>query len=213
MIYCIVRMFFGSSVGGAVVNAALGFNYFTVGKSFGLAKEYHVSFNTGNPLGYASSWPLFALSHHFVVWLALKTWKAYPGIRFQDYALLGDDIVIADVAVAAEYKNILKGLDVEISKPKSLISHTGALLIELFAKKYFVKGGAVDLSPVSSKLSGSRALIPCSTSSKLGGSPGAMKWGCFLCLSYVSAWLRSVDFVLSVPNLSDCSLGSIKLRP
>ena len=37
------------------------------------------------------------------------------------------------------------------SKPKSLISHTGALLIELFAKKYFVKGGAVDLSPVSSK--------------------------------------------------------------
>lgn len=122
MIYCIVRMFFGSSVGGAVVNAALGFHYFTVGKSFGLAKEYHVSFNTGNPLGYASSWLLFALSHHFVVWLELKTWKAYPGIRFQDYALLGDDIVIADVAVAAEYKNILKGLDV-VETEVSNISH------------------------------------------------------------------------------------------
>lgn len=40
------------------------------------------------------SWPLFKLSHHMVVWLAAE--RLYPGRRFQAYAVLGDDIVIAD---------------------------------------------------------------------------------------------------------------------
>lgn len=39
------------------------------------------------------SWPLFTLSHHMVVWLAAE--RLYPGRRFQAYAVLGDDIVIA----------------------------------------------------------------------------------------------------------------------
>ncbi|KAI5567024.1 hypothetical protein BDE02_13G061400 [Populus trichocarpa] len=38
-------------------------------------------------------WPLFTLSHHMVVWLAAE--RLYPGRRFQAYAVLGDDIVIA----------------------------------------------------------------------------------------------------------------------
>lgn len=43
-------------------------------------------------------WPLFALSHHFVVWYCAD--KVYPGKKFSKYALLGDDIVIGDAAVA-----------------------------------------------------------------------------------------------------------------
>ena len=36
-----------------------------------------VCFNAGQPLGYLSSWPLFALAHHFVVWYCAE--KVYPG--------------------------------------------------------------------------------------------------------------------------------------
>lgn len=53
-----------------------------------------VRFATGQPLGLLSSWPLFALCHHFIVWFCAN--KVYPGKVFKRYALLGDDIVIAD---------------------------------------------------------------------------------------------------------------------
>ena len=36
-----------------------------------------------------------------IVWLAAE--RVYPGRRFRDYALLGDDIAIADHKVAKEY--------------------------------------------------------------------------------------------------------------
>lgn len=40
-----------------------------------------VCFNAGQPLGYLSSWPLFALAHHFVVWYCAE--KVYPGKVFR----------------------------------------------------------------------------------------------------------------------------------
>ncbi|KAK4419027.1 putative mitochondrial protein [Sesamum alatum] len=52
----------------------------------------------GSTLGYLSSWPSFTLTHHMVVWLA--AYEVYPGKKFWDYAILGDDIVIADRKVA-----------------------------------------------------------------------------------------------------------------
>lgn len=53
-----------------------------------------VCFKTGQPLGYMSSWPVFALSHNFMVWLAAD--EVYLERKCTNYALLGDDIVIAD---------------------------------------------------------------------------------------------------------------------
>ncbi|CAK9183564.1 unnamed protein product [Ilex paraguariensis] len=40
------------------------------------------------------------------VWLA--AYEVYPGQRFEDYAILGDDIVIADKKVALEYQRIME---------------------------------------------------------------------------------------------------------
>ena len=37
--------------------------------------------------------------------------KVYPGKKFSKYALLGDDIVIGDVAIADVYKDVIKGED------------------------------------------------------------------------------------------------------
>lgn len=67
---------------------------------------------------------------------------------FTDYAILDDNIVIADGAVAATYKEAVSKLEVGISIPKSLVSNTGAAE---FAKRFFVKGLEKDLSHVLAK--------------------------------------------------------------
>jgi hypothetical protein len=54
-----------------------------------------------------------------------------------DYALLGDDIVIADKAVALKYLALMEEIGVEIGLAKSLISHTGSLE---FAKRTWIRG-------------------------------------------------------------------------
>ncbi|THF94699.1 hypothetical protein TEA_015561 [Camellia sinensis var. sinensis] len=76
----------------------------------------------------------------------------HPGQLFKDYAILGDDVIIADEAVAHQYSSALSRLGVNLSIQKSLISKTGA---GEFAKRFRVRGMSVDLSPVSIK-----ALIP-----------------------------------------------------
>jgi hypothetical protein len=110
-----------------------------------------VSFLTGQALGFYGSWTSFALSHHMIVWWAAE--QVYPGLRFDRYALLGDDIVIADERVAIRYAGIMDSLGVKISPLKSLISHTGCAE---FAKRFVVRDLSTDLSPTSA-----RSLLGC----------------------------------------------------
>lgn len=53
-----------------------------------------------------------------LVWYA--TWRVRPGVKFFDYALLGDEIVIADPVVAKSYLEVMEECEVTISKEKSL---------------------------------------------------------------------------------------------
>ncbi|WJX83151.1 hypothetical protein P8452_65829 [Trifolium repens] len=59
------------------------------------------------------------------------------GKRFDKYAILGDDICIADSKVAEVYLSTLKDLGVTISLPKSLVSDVGGAK---FAKKFRLLG-------------------------------------------------------------------------
>ena len=77
------QSFFGRGWAFSAVNTTLVANIFSV--PFVKMKEAGVAFAAGQPLGYLSSWPLFALSHHFVIWLAAE--YVYPGTRFTKYAL------------------------------------------------------------------------------------------------------------------------------
>lgn len=95
-------------------------------------------------LGYYSSWPLFALTHHLVIWWCEE--QVYPDRYFDRYAVLGDDVLIADQKVAQEYEKALQNLGVQISHQKSLISESGAAE---FAKRFYIRGLSVDLSPIS----------------------------------------------------------------
>lgn len=146
-----MRGFFGDQLTESLVEAALGLGIFTTGSV--TKKPQTLEFLCGQPLGYYASWPLFSLSHHFAIWMAAD--RVYPGVRFKAYAVLGDDVVIADSRVAEEYSCMVARMGVKISLPKSLVSHTGALE---FAKRFWVKSVGKDLSPVSM-----RALLGCRT--------------------------------------------------
>lgn len=140
----------GLSLASSIVIGSLGMNTFSVGPPHfrGVTKQSTVLFTSGQPLGYYGSWALFALSHHYIVWLAAII--TYPNREkpFERYALLGDYIVIADKAVATLYRRLLELLGVTISESKSLVSDNGTLE---FAKRYWSKSLSKDLSPVSMK--------------------------------------------------------------
>ncbi|GER38220.1 mitovirus RNA-dependent RNA polymerase [Striga asiatica] len=78
------------------------------------------------------SCPLFAFSHHLLVWWAAE--RVYPGLRFDRYVVLGDDVLITDPEVAQYHK--------------SLVSSSGAAE---FAKRFLIRDMRVDLPPISMK--------------------------------------------------------------
>lgn len=95
-------------------------------------------------MGALSSWAMLALTHHVIVQIAarrsgFKNW-------FQDYAVLGDDIVIANKAVSNSYLFIMETLGVDINMSKSLVSTTGSLE---FAKRLIIE--SKDVSPIGPK--------------------------------------------------------------
>jgi hypothetical protein len=124
---------------------------FLTSQPYGLpkvAKSYNLGFDrvfyaVGQPMGALSSWALLALTHHALVQYAANEVYHHSG-WFLDYAILGDDVVIADRAVARKYLVIMREIGVEISLAKSLVSNTGSLE---FAKRTWVAGR--DVSPVS----------------------------------------------------------------
>ena len=142
----------------ALLSAILGpelaalWRFLLVGRPYGLpkiVKSYGMSgkpirYAVGQPMGALSSWAMLALTHHAIVqWAAYRV--AHNTTRwFEQYALLGDDIIIADEAVANEYLRIMAELGVEVGIAKSLISRTGSCE---FAKRTFIHGQ--DASPVS----------------------------------------------------------------
>jgi len=95
VIYTLVELLFGPTMASSIVNGTLGLNTFIVDKPI-VCKMSEVAFLAGQPLGYYGSWSLFSLSHHFLVWLASAMIDpAYLSKPFKDYAILGDDVVIA----------------------------------------------------------------------------------------------------------------------
>jgi hypothetical protein len=104
-------------------------------------REFHtptssVRYSVGQPMGFYSSWAVFALTHHAFVEFAAHR----KGFRsFRDYSLLGDDIVIWNRDVAIEYKKLLHELGIPFSKEKSLSSDDQTIRVE-FAKRFFLNG-------------------------------------------------------------------------
>lgn len=141
IIYTLMELLFGPTLASSIVNGTLGLNSFWAM----VRRPSLVSFVAGQPLGYYGSWALFSLSHHYLVWLAAEL-SLSSKAPFTRYAVLGDDVVIADPVVASKYRELLDRMGVSISESKSLISSNGRLE---FAKKYWTRGIQKDLSPIS----------------------------------------------------------------
>lgn len=141
LLFALIRSIFGSDFASAAVNSTLGCNVF---RNLLVKKLSLVSFVAGQPLGYLSSWPLFALSHHLVVWYCAE--QVYPGRKFRKYAILGDDVIIVDDSVREQYDRVLARLGVQVSISKTLRSKSGA---GEFAKRFRINRMTVDVSPVS----------------------------------------------------------------
>lgn len=108
-------------------------------------KVRECEYSVGQPMGLLTSFAMLALTHHIIIQLA-----AYLAGRRSNtdkllttsYAVLGDDVVIADEEVAKHYLEIMTDLDVTINFSKS---YTGKGLGE-FAKALFSEGH--DVSPI-----------------------------------------------------------------
>jgi hypothetical protein len=100
-------------------------------------------YGAGQPMGALTSWGAFSLCHHCLVQYAAYRALGLQGF-FKEYALLGDDIVIANYKVAMEYMLILREIGVEFGLAKSLVSSTGGFE---FAKRTFAHGK--DVSGIS----------------------------------------------------------------
>lgn len=94
-----------------------------------VAKKLNVSegpyyYEVGQPMGALSSWPGLAITHHWIVQLA--AYRVYQGpINWNtEYEVLGDDIVIFNLAIAEEYKKIMAVLGCGINMNKSIVSHS-----------------------------------------------------------------------------------------
>jgi len=103
-----------------------------------------IRYAVGQPIGAYSSWAMLAFCHHVVVQLAALRagWRSW----FPYYAVLGDDLVIADREVANHYLAIMRHLGVPINLHKSIVSESG--FIE-FAKRWVsaTRGEVSALSP------------------------------------------------------------------
>lgn len=111
-------------------------------KRYGRKGLTSVRYAVGQPMGAYSSWAMLALTHHAIVQFAAYKTKRFSG-WFPYYAVLGDDVVIGDKHVAAQYVEIMDTLGVKIGFSKSIISKN--LSME-FAKRFFYKG--VEVTPL-----------------------------------------------------------------
>jgi hypothetical protein len=111
-------------------------------KTYGLGVRA-IKYAVGQPMGAYSSWAMLALVHHAIVQMAAR--RAGVLCWFELYAILGDDVVIGDRNVAAEYVKIMKEIGVKIGFNKSIVSDN--LSLE-FAKRFFYKGEEVTPLPL-----------------------------------------------------------------
>lgn len=136
---------FGEGFAKAWRNLLVGRPYWVskrVQRERGLASPA-LFYGTGQPMGGYSSWAMLALTHHVMVQFC-----AYRcGIRgwFGLYAVLGDDIVIADNRVSQKYRALCRLLGVDIGLNKSLVAKGKTLE---FAKKLFFQGEDISGLPL-----------------------------------------------------------------
>jgi hypothetical protein len=133
--------------------------YISLKDEYGQVEMTPKTYSTGQPMGALSSWAMLALTHHCIVqwaWYQVCTQDLRKWTWYEDYAVLGDDVVIMGGRVADRYCAIMHGLGVGIGAHKSLVSRNGSTLE--FAKRTFFHGKDVSAVPLTELLVARRNL-------------------------------------------------------
>jgi len=101
-----------------------------------------ISYTVGQPMGAYSSFAMLALTNHVLVHIAMRRHKVDPKHR---YAVLGDDVAIANKKVSKSYRGLLEHLGVEVNPIKGF---DGGILE--FAKKLHTVT-RINISPLGAK--------------------------------------------------------------
>jgi len=109
-------------------------------------------YRRGQPMGLLSSWACFALSHHFVVWLAALKAGGNLLSRLLErpdeyYGIVGDDVFITHPALAHYYALIVVALGVKINFTKSLIVTSDKRVSEFVKRNSFCGREISAISP------------------------------------------------------------------
>lgn len=112
-----------------------------ISRAYETPEGSQVFYKTGQPMGAYSSWAAFTLTHHLVV-----AWSAHLSklSAFNQYIILGDDIVIKNKRVSDNYIAVMTKLGVEISKQKT---HKSNGTYE-FAKRWIHHGSEISGLPL-----------------------------------------------------------------
>ena len=114
-----------------------------VDRDFVTENGHNVRYEVGQPMGFKSSFPMLAFTHHCIVQEAARLAGLH---NFKDYALLGDDIVINGANVANNYRGLMASLGVKISPHKSILPNVEEKVGAEFAKRLILNGS--DVSPI-----------------------------------------------------------------
>jgi len=161
-----------------------------------------IEYGRGQPMGTLSSWASMALVHHALALYA--AWKSGHTaiLKFQEYRVLGDDIVIGEQKVAEEYLDICRSLHVPTSIPKTLVGHCF-----IFASQVFYKG--VSISPMSLR----EELGIRSSSQRIEMALRAVSRGWLMGKETIASFLRHLirreNYVRSVKFWRQGKLGSV----
>jgi hypothetical protein len=114
-------------------------------KVYNTSGPMSLRYAVGQPMGALSSWAMLNLCHHMLLQMINYTIH-HKVVWYDNYEVLGDDIVIFDKEVADRYKEIMEvKLGVKCNEAKSLIAPNRAVIE--FAKRVSI--GLDEVSPLS----------------------------------------------------------------
>lgn len=102
----------------------------------------HINYNTGQPMGARSSFPMLALTHHVIVQIAAKRANVKP---YSKYVVLGDDVTLSNNGVASQYAALMAVLGVPINLTKSIVHVDGGLPMAEICKRVFMAGTEISM--------------------------------------------------------------------
>ena len=106
-------------------------------RTFFTPTGHKVKYTVGQPMGFKSSFPAMALFHHMLLaQAAINCGK----MGFDQYGILGDDIVIVGDDVAAEYQRLISMLGVDISLNKSVMPFSNEITGFEFCSRFGLNG-------------------------------------------------------------------------